>query len=103
MNFQWKKQRERTSRSCKSAAAEVLRNVGQTCRRRQYNHHHQHQPFAAQVLLIRARGCLLDFSVYHNEKKIQLPKIETNVFTDKINAYVKSCDVPMLFIFGHKI
>lgn len=40
-----------------------------------------------------------DFSVYHNEKKIQLPKIETNVFTDKINAYVKSCDVPMLFIF----
>lgn len=40
-----------------------------------------------------------DFSIYHNEKKISLPKIESNVFSDKINAYIKYCDVPMLFIF----
>ncbi|MBQ8887447.1 MAG: tetratricopeptide repeat protein [Candidatus Gastranaerophilales bacterium] len=40
-----------------------------------------------------------DFSIYHSEKKISLPKIESNVFSDKINAYIKYCDVPMLFIF----
>ena len=40
-----------------------------------------------------------DFSNYHNEGKINLPKIETNVFSEKINAYIKACDVPMLFIF----
>jgi len=40
-----------------------------------------------------------DFSIYHNEKKTALPKIESNVFSDKINAYVKSTDTPMLFIF----
>ena len=40
-----------------------------------------------------------DFSVYHNDKKIQLPKIDTNVFSEKINAYIKSCNKPMLFVF----
>ncbi len=40
-----------------------------------------------------------NFSIYHNEKKVILPKIETNVFSEKINAYVKYCNVPMLFIF----
>lgn len=40
-----------------------------------------------------------DFSVYHNEKKTVLPKIETNIFSEKINAYIKSCSAPMLFIF----
>ena len=40
-----------------------------------------------------------DFSNYHSEGRIQLPKVETNVFSDKINAFIKSCDVPMLFIF----
>ena len=40
-----------------------------------------------------------DFSVYHSEKKIVLPKIESNIFSDKINAYIKYCDAPMLFIF----
>ena len=40
-----------------------------------------------------------EFSNYHNEGKINLPKIETNVFSEKINAYIKSCDAPMLFIF----
>ncbi len=40
-----------------------------------------------------------DFSVYHSEKKVILPKIESSVFSDKINAYVKYCDVPMLFVF----
>ena len=40
-----------------------------------------------------------DFSVYHGEKKIVLPKIDSSVFSDKINAYVKYCDAPMLFIF----
>ncbi|MCD7740334.1 MAG: tetratricopeptide repeat protein [Candidatus Gastranaerophilales bacterium] len=40
-----------------------------------------------------------DFSIYHNEKKVLLPKVETNVFTQKINSYIKYCNVPMLFIF----
>lgn len=40
-----------------------------------------------------------DFSIYHSEKKVVLPQIESSVFSDKINAYVKYCDVPMLFIF----
>ena len=40
-----------------------------------------------------------DFSSYHNDGKIHLPKIETNVFTEKINAFIKNCDSPMLFIF----
>ena len=40
-----------------------------------------------------------DFSVYHNDKKIVLPKIETNIFSEKINSYIKYCNSPMLFIF----
>lgn len=40
-----------------------------------------------------------DFSIYHNEKKIILPKIDTNIFSEKINAYIKYCNSPMLFIF----
>lgn len=40
-----------------------------------------------------------DFSVYHNEKKIVLPKVESSIFSDKINTYIKSCNSPMLFIF----
>ncbi len=40
-----------------------------------------------------------DFSIYHNEKKVVLPKVESNIFSEKINTYVKSCNVPMLFIF----
>lgn len=40
-----------------------------------------------------------DFSIYHNEKKITLPKIETNIFSEKINAYIKYCNAPMLFVF----
>ena len=40
-----------------------------------------------------------DFSIYHNEKKIVLPKVESNIFSEKINAYVKYCNSPMLFIF----
>ena len=40
-----------------------------------------------------------DFSIYQNEKKVILPKVESNIFSEKINAYVKSCNVPMLFIF----
>lgn len=40
-----------------------------------------------------------DFSIYHSENKIVLPKIESNIFSEKINAYIKYCDVPMLFIF----
>lgn len=40
-----------------------------------------------------------DFSVYHNEKKILLPKTETNVFSEKINSYIKHCPNPMLFVF----
>ncbi len=40
-----------------------------------------------------------DFSIYHNDKKIELPKTETNVFSEKINAYIKYCNKPMIFIF----
>ena len=40
-----------------------------------------------------------DFSKYHNEKRIVLPKSETNIFSEKINAYIKYCNSPMLFIF----
>ncbi len=40
-----------------------------------------------------------DFSIYHNEKKIVLPKVESSIFSDKINAYIKYCNAPMLFIF----
>ncbi len=40
-----------------------------------------------------------DFSIYHNKKKIILPKIDTNIFSEKINAYIKYCNSPMLFIF----
>ena len=40
-----------------------------------------------------------DFSVYHNEKKIVLPKVESSIFSEKINAYIKNCNAPMLFIF----
>lgn len=40
-----------------------------------------------------------DFSIYHNEKKIILPKVETNIFSEKINSYIKYCNSPMLFVF----
>ncbi len=40
-----------------------------------------------------------DFVNYHNEKKIILPKVESNGFTDRINAYIKSGNKPMLFVF----
>ncbi len=40
-----------------------------------------------------------DFSIYNNEKKVILPKVESNIFSEKINNFVKSCNVPMLFIF----
>ena len=40
-----------------------------------------------------------DFSIYHNEKKIVLPKVESSIFSDKINAYIKYCNAPMLFVF----
>lgn len=40
-----------------------------------------------------------DFSIYHNEKKINLPKTNTNNFSERINTYIKYCDVPMIFIF----
>lgn len=40
-----------------------------------------------------------DFSIYHNEKRIILPKAESSIFSDKINAYIKYCNAPMLFIF----
>lgn len=40
-----------------------------------------------------------DFSNYQNEKKVILPKVNTNIFSDKINAYIKYCNSAMLFIF----
>ena len=40
-----------------------------------------------------------DFSKYHYQHKIVIPKIDSNVFSDKINAYIKACNAPMIFIF----
>lgn len=40
-----------------------------------------------------------DFSTYHNDKKIVLPKVESNIFSEKINTYIKYCNKPMVFIF----
>ncbi len=40
-----------------------------------------------------------EFTIYHNEKKVVLPKVETTIFSEKINTYIKYCDVPMIFIF----
>lgn len=40
-----------------------------------------------------------DFVNYHNQRKITLPKVDSTGFTDRINAYLKSIDMPMLFIF----
>lgn len=40
-----------------------------------------------------------DFVNYHNQRKITLPKVDSTGFTDRINAYLKSINMPMLFIF----
>ncbi len=40
-----------------------------------------------------------DFVNYHNSRRIILPKVDTNVFADRINTYIKSCKKLMLFIF----
>lgn len=40
-----------------------------------------------------------DFSLYHSEKNIQLPKVDSSIFSEKINAYIKYCNHPMLFVF----
>lgn len=40
-----------------------------------------------------------DFINYHNQRKITLPKVDSTGFTDRINAYLKSINMPMLFIF----
>jgi tetratricopeptide (TPR) repeat protein len=40
-----------------------------------------------------------DFVNFHNQRIITLPKVDSNGFTDRINAYLKSCNAPMLFIF----
>lgn len=40
-----------------------------------------------------------DFTNYHNDKKIVLSKIDSSIFSDKINAFIKSSNLPMLFVF----
>ena len=40
-----------------------------------------------------------DFTIYHTEKNISLPKSNSSIFSEKINSYIKYCDSPMLFIF----
>ena len=40
-----------------------------------------------------------DFVNYHNARKILLPKVDSNVFADRINAYIRSGNRPMLFVF----
>ena len=39
------------------------------------------------------------FIEYYNDKKVMLPKIVSNVFADRVNAYIKSDNKPILFIF----
>lgn len=39
------------------------------------------------------------FIEYYNEKKVVLPKIVSNVFAEKVNAYIKADSKPILFIF----
>ncbi len=40
-----------------------------------------------------------DFASYHNERKINLPNITSPVFSEKINAFIKACNSPMVFVF----
>lgn len=40
-----------------------------------------------------------DFVKYRNERHIFLPKVDSTVFADRINSYIKSGTNPMLFIF----
>lgn len=40
-----------------------------------------------------------DFVNYHNQQRIVLPKVDSTGFTDRINAYLKSVNNPMLFVF----
>ena len=39
------------------------------------------------------------FSFYHNKRLISLPKAVSNIFSEKINSYIKAVNLPMLFIF----
>lgn len=39
------------------------------------------------------------FAAYHNKRLISLPKVVSNIFSEKINAYIKSVNLPMIFIF----
>ena len=39
------------------------------------------------------------FIEYFNEKKVILPKVESNIFADRVNAYIKSDNKPILFVF----
>ncbi|MDD3237304.1 MAG: tetratricopeptide repeat protein [Candidatus Gastranaerophilales bacterium] len=54
--------------------------------------------FAATNLDDLLLGLFADFANYHSEHKIQLPKIVTPIFTEKIHAFIKAVDAPMLFI-----
>lgn len=40
-----------------------------------------------------------DFVNFHNQRKITLPKVDSAGFTDRINAYLKNINMPMLFVF----
>lgn len=40
-----------------------------------------------------------DFTNYHNNKKIVLSKVDSPIFSDKINAFIKSSNAPMVFVF----
>ncbi len=39
------------------------------------------------------------FAFYHNKHLISLPKAVSNIFSEKINTYIKSVNLPMLFVF----
>lgn len=40
----------------------------------------------------------MDFSTYHNQRKIVLPKVDSTIFSEKIHAFIKALNVPMVFI-----
>lgn len=39
------------------------------------------------------------FAFYHNKHLISLPKVVSNLFSEKINTYIKSVNLPMIFVF----
>lgn len=39
-----------------------------------------------------------DFIDYHNKRKIFLPKVDSNIFSDKVNAFIKASNSPIIMV-----